>query len=176
MPKKIDVSKDKLLDIADRILQKDGYKALSVRKVAQMCGMATGTFYLYFPSKETLVATTLARTWERTSAEMKLLSSTCTDFTEGVKKMYRLMCGFMQKYYRTFAEYSKVVGSHDTLASRHIMLRSQIAERLEELADLSGKQFLKPHADILAECILAVLNQKDMDESTLSSFISLVEK
>ena len=32
MPKKIDVSKDKILDIADRILQKDGYKALSVRK------------------------------------------------------------------------------------------------------------------------------------------------
>lgn len=176
MPKRIDVSKDKILDITDRILQSGGYRALSVRKIAQMSGMATGTFYLYFPSKEVLVAVTIARTWERATAEMKLVSSSCTDFTEGVKKLYTSLSGFLQKYAATFAEYSRAVGSHDTLASRHVMLRSQIAERLCELADVSGRQFLKPHADILAECMLAVLNQNDMDESTLSSFVSLIEK
>lgn len=176
MPKKINVSKDKILDITDRILQDDGYRALSVRKIAHMSGMATGTFYLYFPSKDVLVAMTLARTWERTTADMKLVSSTCTDFAEGVKKLYGLMCGFLQKYRATFAEYSRSVGSHETLASRHIMLRSQIAERMRELADLSGRQFLGPHADILAECLLAVLNQNDMDESTLCSFVALIEK
>ena len=176
MPKRIDVSQDKILDITDRILQTGGYRALSVRKIAQMNGMATGTFYLYFPSKEALVAATLARTWSRTTAEMKEISSVCADFNEGVKKLYSSLCAFLRKYAATFAEYAKAVGSHETLASRHIMLRSQIAERLKELSVSSDRQLLIPHCDLLAECMLAVLNQPDMDESTLCSFISLIEK
>lgn len=176
MPKRIDVSGDKILDITDYILQNDGYKALSVRKIAQMSGMATGTFYLYFPSKEVLVATTIARTWEHTTAKMKAVSSSCSDFTGGIRELYLLMSAFLKKYAATFAEYSSTVGSHDTLTSRHVMLRGQLAERISELADSSAKPTLGQHSDIIAECLLAVLNQKDMDENTLCSFVSLLDK
>lgn len=43
-----------ILDAAERVFAARGYPATTVKDVAQEAGVATGTVYLYFPSKEEL--------------------------------------------------------------------------------------------------------------------------
>jgi AcrR family transcriptional regulator len=50
-----DIRRTELLDAAARLFQRDGYEAVTVAAIAAEAGVAKGTFYLYFDSKEALV-------------------------------------------------------------------------------------------------------------------------
>ena len=47
--------KDLILDAADRLLNQFGYKKMTMDNLAQEVGIAKGSLYLHFPSKEELV-------------------------------------------------------------------------------------------------------------------------
>ena len=54
MPKLLDNIKEKAIEEARREMLSDGYRAMTIRRVAKELGIATGTLYNYFPSKEYL--------------------------------------------------------------------------------------------------------------------------
>ena len=51
-----DVRREQLLDAAERLLLEQGLRATTVAGVAQEAGVAKGTMYLYFPSRDELLA------------------------------------------------------------------------------------------------------------------------
>jgi len=63
-----DVRRDQLLDAAERVLLEQGLRAMTVADVAQAAGVAKGTMYLYFRSKDELIAGLRARYFERYNA------------------------------------------------------------------------------------------------------------
>lgn len=56
-----DVRREQLLDATEQLLDERGIKALTVADVAARAGVAKGTTYLYFPSKDALIAGVRAR-------------------------------------------------------------------------------------------------------------------
>ena len=56
MPKIIENLRQTLLSAARTLLLREGYAALTIRRVAAISGIAVGTVYNYFPSKELLAA------------------------------------------------------------------------------------------------------------------------
>ena len=52
MPKKIAELREKMIAYARQALLQEGTPALTVRSTASACGVAVGTVYNYFPSKE----------------------------------------------------------------------------------------------------------------------------
>ena len=176
MPKVLGISENKILDVADKILREEGYKELSVRKVANLCGIAVGTFYLYFPSKDDLVANAILRSWKKVLSATDAAARDSDDFTEGIIIVYRATKDFSDAYTKAFSEYSGTVGSHHALASRHLTLRLQIAERVAALANNTGHAELAENSDMIAECVLTTINQSDMNENTLRKFINLTLK
>lgn len=176
MPKIIDISKEKILNITNNILKSQGYKKLSVRKVAAESGIAVGTLYLYFSSKDDLVAQAIIVDWLDILAKMNQIARQESGFVTGVECFYQLVCDFMSSYKLAFDEYSKTVGSHNVLVSRHAMLREQISKHIQTLAINTDQNHLTGNTDMIAECILAVANQSDMDKNTLSDFIKLIIK
>lgn len=176
MPKIIDISKEKILKITNNLLKSQGYKNLSVRKVAAESGIAVGTVYLYFPSKDELVAQAIIVDWLDILAKMNEIAQQESSFVTGIEGFYQLVCDFMSSYKLAFDEYSKNVGSHEVLISRHAMLREQISKHIETLAINTNQNQLVGNTDMIAECILAVVNQSDMNKNTLSDFIKLIIK
>ena len=174
VPKILDVSKEKILLVAGGILKKDGYRKLSVREVARVCGMATGTFYRYFPSKDYLVAEIIARDWAATYGKMREVAKTAKTFEEGFMTFFRLTDAFSARFEKVFKEYSVTVGSHETLSSRHCMLREQIADCTKALALNAGQPHLAAVAEMIAECLLSVINQPDLNEKSLDDFIKIM--
>ena len=55
MPKKIAELREKMIAYARQALLQEGTSALTVRSTASACGVAVGTVYNYFPSKEGLI-------------------------------------------------------------------------------------------------------------------------
>lgn len=53
--KQPEIRRDQLLDSAEQLFAKKGYADTTVADIAEAAGVAKGTFYLYFPSKEQCV-------------------------------------------------------------------------------------------------------------------------
>ncbi|MFE2476148.1 TetR family transcriptional regulator [Streptomyces sp. NPDC059389] len=60
-----DVRRRQILDAVATLLLQDGYDALTISKVAAQAGVAKGTVYLYFASKQELLAALQAEMWAR---------------------------------------------------------------------------------------------------------------
>lgn len=62
-PTKADVVKEfrvrEIIEAARRVFTREGFKKASMDKIADEAGLAKGTVYLYFPTKDQLVAATL---------------------------------------------------------------------------------------------------------------------
>ena len=64
MPKIIENARGLILDEAKKQIRERGYAATTVRSVAAECGVAIGTVYNYFPSKEILIASFMSDDWK----------------------------------------------------------------------------------------------------------------
>jgi AcrR family transcriptional regulator len=65
-----DVRRDQLLDAAERVLLERGLRATTVADVAEAAGVAKGTMYLYFRSRDELLAGLRARYLARYTAAL----------------------------------------------------------------------------------------------------------
>jgi AcrR family transcriptional regulator len=59
-----------LLDAAARLLEQRGYAALTTNHVADAAGVAIGSLYEYFPSKQVIVAELVRRTMAEVASEV----------------------------------------------------------------------------------------------------------
>lgn len=62
--------RDLILDAADRLLARYGYKKMTMDDLAQEVGIGKGTIYLHFPSKEEVVLSHVDRIVERLKGEL----------------------------------------------------------------------------------------------------------
>jgi len=66
MPKLLpDNIKEEILATTRRMVIEHGYNKVSIRDIARECGIATGTFYNYFRSKQEILSALLAGDWDR---------------------------------------------------------------------------------------------------------------
>jgi AcrR family transcriptional regulator len=72
--------RDQILDISRHLLYKEGYKALSMRKIANQADVSATSIYLYFENKDHLLHTLIEEAVEDLSQfiESKALSKTDT--------------------------------------------------------------------------------------------------
>jgi AcrR family transcriptional regulator len=70
-----DVRREQLLDAAELVLAERGLRATTVAEVAEAAGVAKGTVYLYYESKDDLLAGVRARYLERFAEAVNVKSS-----------------------------------------------------------------------------------------------------
>lgn len=173
MPKLIEDAPKRILETAKEQLFTVGYKKLTMRKTAVLCGIATGTIYNYFPNKEMLVASIMAKDWSKVLSCMRRACQAAQDMEAGVRAIYDGLCAFSQEYERVWAEYGFGGGLPAGFGARHLMLRQQLAQLLLPLLERFGKEEDAMIAPLFCETILAAAMQKDIDYPALKQ---LVEK
>lgn len=65
------VGKEKILDIAEGLFTEQGYKSVSIRDIAQACGVTNAALYYHFENKEALFAEVLENHVARLSDHMR---------------------------------------------------------------------------------------------------------
>jgi len=73
MPKNLVNIKHEIIQTTREMILENGYDKLNMRDIAKRCGIATGTFYNYFRSKQAIVASLLDADWKvfRQSLQVK---------------------------------------------------------------------------------------------------------
>lgn len=128
MPKIIENISGQLLAEARKQIAERGYSATTVRSIASACGIAVGTVYNYFPSKEMLVASFVAEDWSHATDSIKKELS--GDVKDTIRAVYDLLSGFCTDHAALFTDPEAIKVFPTFLPERHGQLRDQIAEML----------------------------------------------
>ena len=76
------VRESTIVDAAEALLRRAGYDAMTMQAVATASGLAKGTLYLYFNSRETLVLAVYGRLFDRWVDDFAMVSPDLTGFDQ----------------------------------------------------------------------------------------------
>jgi AcrR family transcriptional regulator len=81
--------RDRILDAAERLLGRFGYRKMTVDDIAAEAGIGKGTVYLSFPSKEEVVLSTVDRIVERACTAMEEAAARDASAPDRLRAMLR---------------------------------------------------------------------------------------
>ena len=93
---KLDVS-EQIFDATDRLMAKEGSHHLSMHKLAKEAGIAAGTIYLYFKSKDELLAQFARRVFNKFVMAIEEGFDENQPFFEQYRKMWWNIWHFLQE-------------------------------------------------------------------------------
>ncbi len=128
MPKILNEPQKKMLREVERLLAQGGYNAVTVRAVAQGCGVGVGTVYNYFSSKEALLAQLLLEDWMGCIAAIEAAGG---GGPEPVARcIYDQLLLFVGRHTALFRDEGAKGSFAGSFSQYHSLLRSQLAAPL----------------------------------------------
>ena len=168
MPKIVENLRERAIREARRILTTTEDAPFTMRGAAAACGVAAGTLYNYFPSKEYLIGCVVLEDWRAAVEEMRLLARGAHTVQQGVEGLYTAMCRFVEAHRYLFA--FDIRGGKDGFdyAERHTLLLRQVEALITLLETRFGVQPDSGITTFLAESILS-FSTKGYDYPQLSA-------
>lgn len=173
MPKIIEHLRTDLLLCARNILQKEGYEALTIRRVATECNIAVGTTYNYFPSKDVLAATVMLEDWQASLQQLRLRCQNAPSVLHGLRMVYDSIMDFVVLYEMVWNQYSVHAGAMPFVRARHKQLIGQLEAEIELLLDQFDCLFYSRLPAFLAE---SLLNAATCPDVTFNDLIPILQK
>lgn len=146
MPKIIENVREQLLAEAKRQIDERGYKNTTIRSVAGECGVAVGTVYNYFKSKNMLIASFILKDW--LDCLNSIAAHPKSDRRALLEFIHSSLNDFVGKHHGLFSDKEAEKAFNISVSERHGQLRSQLAEQIKPLTD---DDFL---AEFVAEAML----------------------
>ena len=87
---------DLILDAADRLLARYGYRKMTIDELAREAGIGKGTVYLHFRSKEEVVLSHIGRVVDRVIAQLRVIAG--SDALPAAKLREMLMARVMLRF------------------------------------------------------------------------------
>ena len=150
MPKIIENVREALLAEAKRQIAERGYTATTIRSVAAECGIAVGTVYNYFDSKDMLIASFMLDDWLLSINLIR--NAPAADSREYLFAVYSTLRQFSDKYSSLFSDKEAAKAYHTAFGERHKQLRAQLADLMRPICSGScGSDFT---CEFVAESML----------------------
>ena len=130
MPKLIANLRENILKRAKAELLQSGYDSLTIRKVAQDCGIAVGTVYNYFSSKDMLAAAVMLEDWLRALDRIHAGCVAAKSVPDALAVLYESVSDFSGVYRNVWEGYSFSDAEKGAFSERHRMLVRQLTECL----------------------------------------------
>lgn len=115
-------SREAILAAGKEIMIESGVERLSIRDVAQKCGISVGSVYNYFPSKSDLVVSTIESVWIEIIMEPGD-DSAGVSFNEHLRALFNRIQKGCLKYPSFFSVHSLNAAQFDKTKGREVMQR-----------------------------------------------------
>lgn len=159
MPKIIENLEARLMEEAEKQITQNGYAAMTMRSVAQGCGVGVGTVYNYFSCKEALVASFLLKDWQDGLADFDAISAISQTARPVVQRIYHYLTAFAQRHTAIFQDFAASASFGASYTQYHRMLRQQLAKPLRKFCESDFA------AEFAAEALLTwTMASTDFDE------------
>lgn len=133
MPKIIANVREKILDYTRKALLAGDMQSLTVGNIAAHCGIASGTVFNYFPSKEVIFATVMLEDWQQALTQMRAECEQAETVFAGLDAVYRGISQFCGRYAAAWHGYRMDFRFRADWRERHNQLRSQLCGVLQPL-------------------------------------------
>jgi len=100
--KKECTSKEELLAVTLKLAETEGVSAVNMRDVAAKCGVALGTVYNYYESKEDLMLAAMEKFWYNTFHNSTLTWKSQTDFLSAFSDFWNFSNTALQQFKTSF--------------------------------------------------------------------------
>ena len=109
MPKILEDIQERILDAVRERIAGEGWNAVNIRTLAKRCGIASGTIYNYYPSREAILAAVISRDWEKAEESILAFFSGSTadpeaDAVDKLRFLHGVLSAFMGVYRMVWAE------------------------------------------------------------------------
>lgn len=112
-----DISGEKIIETSIELIRREE-GGLNMRRVAAACGVAVGSLYNYFPTKEDLGLAVIKRVWE-TAFSTKLLSFDPKDsFTDYLSRLYTVAYECNREYHGFFLRHRMLMSAGSEAAKK----------------------------------------------------------
>lgn len=128
MTDKAEKRKRELLAAARTILDKEGVNALSIRALSEKCGASVGTIYLYFKSKNELIASLVLEDWDKEIERAKIHLMGKTQAYDRAKVLYESLISFGAAHIDIWAAYPRNLASILRDSDFHTLMINQMRE------------------------------------------------
>ena len=150
MPKIIENLRNQLIEEARRQINMFGYEKTTIRSVAAECGIATGTVYNYFKSKDILVASLVVDDWKVVLNKINDIDP--SDKRNLLKTIYDSLISFSESHSMIFKDRSAEEKYYSSSHKWHELLRNQLSAIIEKIClEKDDHEFL---SQFTAESIL----------------------
>lgn len=132
----MDISRESILKESRDLVSKEGLKALSIRKLAKNCGVAVGTIYNYFTSKDDLLISTIESVWEDIFM-IDDLKGDSIDFVKYLEDIFNHLSYGIKKYPNFFTIYSLSFKAQSVDKAKNSMARyiENISQNMTKILD-----------------------------------------
>ncbi len=173
IPKIIENLKEALIEETRRQIDLGGYSSVTVRSVARGVGVAVGTLYNYFPSKDILVASYILADWQAALAYIKGAVLSNPTFDTAFDTLYTTLSSFISEHDKVFSDAAAMRVFYGAFAERHKLLREQITAAIyPAFSAFSDGDF---RAEFVAEAMLSWSGENRSREE-LYSMLSRIAK
>jgi len=134
MPKNLNNVKEDILLVTRELLKETGYSDLNIRKIAAQCGVATGTVYNYYTSKNQIIAEILLNEWNLMLRRIDQNTKSSPMVIDKLEIMFNELNNFMINVHGAWFQ-THPVGNDSNMDVSKIkekrkMLRNQISEKI----------------------------------------------
>ena len=176
MPKVIENLRERILERAKAELLEKGYDTLNIRAVAKECGIAVGTMYNYFPSKEMLAAFIMMDDWTRELERMRAACSQALSVHEALAALYDGVMAFSSVYRSVWSGYNFSQNAKSEYGARHNMLVLQLAECLKPALERFPAEDVNGLDVFLAENVLVCAGNSELKFDAFARIVSRILK
>ena len=168
MPKIIENLRCSILQTGKQMLLQEGYAQMTLRRVASACGIAAGTIYNYYPSKEMLAATIMLEDWQRLLGSAEAAVESAVSPLAGMEAVFAMIRAYAEIYRGVWDGYS---GAMLISGQRHGLLIGQLAALIRRVLERFDLSPVPDPCVFLAEILLHAGIRQETAFSTLSPFL-----
>jgi AcrR family transcriptional regulator len=155
MPKIIKDAKETIVRQARALLSQNGASKLNMRVLAESAGVAAGTLYNYFPSKEDLIAAVVRDDWVQMLEEVEGRLDRAISAIAGIEMIFNAIAGYREKHGFLWSTIRASKNFRDKQLDYHKEIIEQIADRIRILGMRFGFLSDPTVAPFISEVLLA---------------------
>lgn len=172
MPKLLEGIREKIIEEAKNELLQTGYNSLHVRSIAKKVGIASGTIYNYFPSKDILVASILLDDWKVSLIRAEKNIESASSYIEGYEMIYEEIKSFVSIFSTMWENASFSSGIWRERG--HVLLIEQVARIVNKVSERFAKERIENSDFFIAEVLMIVATREDYDFGMVKPFIEKI--
>ena len=181
MPKNLNNVKEDILLVTRQLLKETGYSNLSIRNIAAKCGVASGTVYNYYSSKNEIIAEILNNEWNLMLRRIDQSTKTSLSVIDKLEIMFNELNYFMNNVHGFCFDTYPIGNDNEmsicTIKEKKQLLRNQLSEKIISFID-NSEPFKDEATNIchtISIILIAYSNEKSDFSKLRSSLSALVD-